>query len=267
MSNDPRGTKLFLCVLLGDENPASYGCLSFPCFLLFTCSERNFRIWPNDQIIFAKRIESFFRDHQTAHRPDHWTDSALIPWLFDNHALEYHFRDQAPYRDQKIVAGVEECVACRAMVVIVVDFFEKWQKYLAEVIFQEQLWFPQIAPSCLLRFVFAPEGGILFDLIDNHIQLITFRKMTGSFFNVRPVYEKFLRVTVEDFPISNLLSNYYLRIKYEQLFWNKFDVKTSSYPKRRCDGPKWTAFQVNDTAKSWRSFEQKSVKLGGQEVY
>ena len=49
---------------------------------------------------------------------------ALIPWLFDNHVLEYHFRDQAPYRDQKTVAGVEECVACRALVVIAVDFFE-----------------------------------------------------------------------------------------------------------------------------------------------
>ena len=120
--------------------------------------------------------KAFFRDHWTAHRPDHRMDSALIPWLFDNHALEYHFRDQAPYRDQKTVSGVEGCVACCEVVVIVGDFFENSQKYLAGVIFQEQLWFLQIVPFCLLRFVFVHEGGISFDLTDNHIQLITFRK-------------------------------------------------------------------------------------------
>ena len=51
MSHDPHGKR-------GWKSGWSRGCLSFPCFLFFACSKRNFRIWPNDQIIFPKSIKS-----------------------------------------------------------------------------------------------------------------------------------------------------------------------------------------------------------------
>ena len=68
-------------------------------------------------------------------------NGTIIPSLFDNHVLEYHFRDQARLRDQMIVFGVVECAVDCELVVIVgcFDFFENWRKYLAGLIFQGQL--------------------------------------------------------------------------------------------------------------------------------
>ena len=83
------------------------------------------------------------------------------------------------------------------------------------------------------------------------------------------VFEKFLRVSVEDFPISSLLSNYYLRIEYEQLLWNQFYVKTESCPK--VDRPLWMIrWKVDGPNSEWSwmtmdkrwSFELNRMVLG-----
>ena len=60
--------------------------------------------------------------------------------LFDNHALEYHFRDQAQFHDCKSASGVDESDAtgCALVVIAIVDrdFGENSQKYSAGPIFR-----------------------------------------------------------------------------------------------------------------------------------
>ena len=60
--------------------------------------------------------------------------------LFDNHVLEYHFRDQVQYHDCKSASDVDEPVVIGYELVVIAivsrDFVENSQKYLVELIFR-----------------------------------------------------------------------------------------------------------------------------------
>ena len=60
--------------------------------------------------------------------------------LFDNHVLEYHFRDQVQCHDCKIASDVDEPVVIGYELIVIAivsrDFVENSQKYLVELIFR-----------------------------------------------------------------------------------------------------------------------------------